>query len=254
MLSASTLCCLRNILHLFQKLALIQIKVVVGAEFIEIIKEVLRNNHDLVIKTARGMGGTIGLLFGTTAMHLLRKCPCPVWLMKPEQDKCYGRIMAAVDVVPPEVEENNLNNKIMEIATSLARTEKSELHVVHAWQKPETSLWVGGLDYYSGDIDKWLKDTKNMHVKWLDDFLGQSDLQHTEHHKHVLQGWAADVVIEFVEQHQVDLIVMGTICRTGIPGFFIGNTAEKILHSIDCSVLAVKPDGFISPVQLDDGE
>jgi universal stress protein E len=75
----------------FAEATKIQIKVVVGREFIEIIKEVLRSNHDLVIKTARGMGGAIGILLGATAMHLLRKCPCPVWMMKPEPGQRYGR-------------------------------------------------------------------------------------------------------------------------------------------------------------------
>ena len=44
---------------------------------------------------------------------------------------------------------------------------------------------------------------------------------------------------------------MGTVCRTGIAGFFIGNTAESILQQVDCSVLTVKPDGFVSPVVLE---
>ena len=46
---------------------------------------------------------------------------------------------------------------------------------------------------------------------------------------------------------------MGTVARTGIPGLLIGNTAETILQRVDCSVLAVKPDGFVSPVGLDEG-
>jgi nucleotide-binding universal stress UspA family protein len=46
----------------------------------------------------------------------------------------------------------------------------------------------------------------------------------------------------------VDLVVMGTVARAGIPGFFMGNTAESILNQIDCSVLTVKPPGFVSPV------
>jgi len=230
----------------------IQLQVVAGREFIEIIKEVLRNDHDLVIKTARGMGGTIGMLFGSTAMHLLRKCPCPVWIMKPEQGQPFRRIMAAVDVVPPDFEENDLNNKIMELAASLAGSEESELYIVHAWEKPDANLFTGGLDYFPGDINKLVNETKNMHFGWLDDLLKQSDLNHLQHHEHVLQGWADKVIPEFAEQYQIDLIVMGTVSRTGISGFFIGNTAEKILHKINCSVLAIKPEGFISPVQLDD--
>jgi len=227
-------------------------RVVAGREFIVIIQEVLRNNHDLVIKTTRGMGGNLGILFGSTAMHLLRKCPCPVWLVKPDSLQRYGRILAAVDVMPPEIEENDLNTKIMELATSLALQEKSELHIVHAWEKPNTSLFSGGLDYFPGDMNQLFNETKNMHIRWLDDFIESYDLQQLKHQEHVVEGWADKVIPEFAEQQQIDLIVMGTVCRTGIPGFFIGNTAEKILLRINCSVLAVKPGDFISPVRLDE--
>ena len=227
----------------------VQPRVVAGREFIKIIQEVLRNNHDLVIKTARGMDETIGILFGTTAMHLLRKCPCPVWLVKPDSRPHFGRIMAAVDVTPPEVEENDLNRKIMELATSLALREKYELHIVHAWEKPNTSLFSGGLEYFAGDMDKLVNETKNIHIRWLDDFLESYDLQQVQHQEHVLEGWADKVIPEFAEQQEIDLIVMGTVSRTGIPGFFIGNTAEKILLKIHCSVLAVKPGDFVSPVR-----
>ncbi len=41
---------------------------------------------------------------------------------------------------------------------------------------------------------------------------------------------------------------MGTVCRTGIPGLIIGNTAERVLDSVKCSVLTVKPAGFVSPI------
>ncbi len=43
---------------------------------------------------------------------------------------------------------------------------------------------------------------------------------------------------------------MGTVSRTGVAGLLIGNTAERILRQVDCSVLTVKPDGFITPVRL----
>ena len=34
-------------------------------------------------------------------------------------------------------------------------------------------------------------------------------------------------------------------------GISIGNTAERVLRKLPCSVLAVKPDGFVSPVRVD---
>ncbi|MCK7506615.1 MAG: universal stress protein [Desulfobacterales bacterium] len=48
----------------------------------------------------------------------------------------------------------------------------------------------------------------------------------------------------------IELIVMGTVCRTGIAGFLMGNTAEMVLQQVNCSVLTVKPDGFKTPVKL----
>ena len=32
----------------------------------------------------------------------------------------------------------------------------------------------------------------------------------------------------------------------------MGNTAEQVIDRIECSVLAVKPDDFVSPVTLPD--
>jgi nucleotide-binding universal stress UspA family protein len=66
-----------------------------------------------------------------------------------------------------------------------------------------------------------------------------------------LEGFAFVKVPEFVAENNIDLVIMGTVARTGIAGFIIGNTAENILQSITCSLFAVKPEGFVSPVTLD---
>ena len=71
---------------------------------------------------------------------------------------------------------------------------------------------------------------------------------------HMVEGETCEVITEFVEKKKIDVVVMGTLARTGISGFFMGNTAESILNTIDCSMLAVKPPGFMTPVTLSDGE
>ncbi|WP_421712475.1 universal stress protein [Aeromonas salmonicida] len=53
---------------------------------------------------------------------------------------------------------------------------------------------------------------------------------------------------QYVADHQIDILVMGTVARTGISGFFIGNTAENVVQKLECSLLALKPNGFVSPV------
>ena len=62
-------------------------------------------------------------------------------------------------------------------------------------------------------------------------------------------GEPETVILEFVVSGGIDLVVMWmTVARGGISGLLIGNTAERVLGKLPCSVLAVKPDGFVSPV------
>ncbi len=65
---------------------------------------------------------------------------------------------------------------------------------------------------------------------------------------HLVKGNPCKEISLLASKDNVDLIVMGSVARTGIPGFIIGNTAESILGQVKCSVLVVKPDGFVSPV------
>jgi nucleotide-binding universal stress UspA family protein len=67
-----------------------------------------------------------------------------------------------------------------------------------------------------------------------------------------LQGKPGQLVPELAEKLEVGLIVMGTVSRTGVAGLLIGNAAERILRQVNCSVLTVKPDGFATPVKLEE--
>ncbi|CSB52471.1 universal stress protein family 1 [Vibrio cholerae] len=66
---------------------------------------------------------------------------------------------------------------------------------------------------------------------------------------HHLHGKPDELIPEWVTQENIDILVMGTLARTGISGFVIGNTAENIVQSIECSLVALKPEGFVSPIK-----
>ena len=227
----------------------VTVKVLVGIPFIEIIREVLRNKHDLVIKAAMGKGGLGELLFGGTATHLMRKCPCPVWVVQPTHRKKSG-ILAAIDPDPFDEVRNALNSKIMELATSLAPVEGTELHVVHAWRLYGETLLSGPGRMSQGEVKKMARKTRTEHKGWVADLVRRHAPRLPDERIHLLKGDAGRVIPALAKRKRIDIIVMGTVCRTGIPGFLIGNTAEKILRQVNCSVLTVKPDGFITPVSL----
>ena len=62
------------------------------------------------------------------------------------------------------------------------------------------------------------------------------------------RGAPEDVIEAQCKALDADVVVMGTVARTGLSGVFIGNTAENIINSLDRSVVAVKPEGFVSPL------
>jgi len=236
----------------------IDIDVLEGTVFLEVIRAVLRKHHDLVIKPAENPD-FVKQVFGSDDMHLLRKCPCPVWLMKlPEKEK-YDHIMAAVDFNPldPDAEERKLNIDILEMAASMAASDNASLHLIHAWEAyAETAMRV-----YADASDKQIATHVNsqylIHQKGLfglwefaTERMERVALPAPDYH--LPRGPAKKEIARLAKELRVDLIVMGTIARTGIPGFFIGNTAEAILNQVSCSVLAVKPSGFKTPVRLNE--
>jgi nucleotide-binding universal stress UspA family protein len=239
--------------------------VLTGIPFLEIIRDVLRNGRDLVIKCPESPAWLNRFLAGDD-MHLLRKCPCPVWLVKPETSASYQRILAAVDVddsYPPEELKTRqaLNTMVMELAGSMAVSEFAELHVVHAWHAfAESALRHSAfMRQPEGEVNVYVEEVQRRHAQRLDELmretgerLGSDAMDYLKPQLHLLKGWARQEIPALAERLQVDCIVMGTVARTGIRGFIMGNTAETILEQIDCSVLAIKPPGFVTPVELED--
>ena len=104
-----------------------------GARSLEVIRAVLRESFDLGRQTADIWKGLHQIAFGSTSMHLMRKCPCPVWVMQPNAGRRFRRILAAVDPDLGDGPPGALDLKIMQLASSLARMEACHLDIVHAW-------------------------------------------------------------------------------------------------------------------------
>jgi len=248
----------------YRKRIEIQTKVLMGVPFLEIIRSVLRDGHDLVIKIPETLDW-LDQLFGSDEMHLLRKCPCPVWLIKPQAPKSFRRILAAVDVddAHPQAELElceALNRQILEMASSLAIADFAELHVVHAWEAIGESIMRDGVFMSEPEeqVRTYVEQVRLRHKAGLDGImrkltsdLGKDATEYLKPQAHLVKGGARKEIPALAKQIEADLVVMGTVARVGIPGFLIGNTAETILNQIDCSVLAIKPPGFVTPVTLE---
>lgn len=221
----------------------------VGEPFIEVIRRVLVEGHDLVMVGEPVADRPNEPHLSSGVMHLLRKCPVPVWVMRSGRSGS-DRILALVDPAPDDPVSDGMNDLIMELAASLAHRQGWELHLGHAWSLAgESTLRSSPYVELPGPmVDAMVRDTKAMRLEQLN-ALAIRHVTESERSIHMVAGTPGAALPRLADRLDIDLIVMGTVGRTGLMGLVMGNTAETILRSVRCSVLAVKPEGFITPVR-----
>ncbi|MEE4240843.1 MAG: universal stress protein [Desulfopila sp.] len=220
-----------------------------GKDFIAIIQKVLRDGHDLIIKKrVIQEGGDL------LAMRLFRKCPCPVWVISDSESVSCKTVLAALDLGNNQPENRLLNRTLIDLAVSLAGgTRQGEVHYLHAWRlefeammhSPRFNLSLDEVAGIKEEVWCSYKDT-------LDGLFQKIRLDVSPANIHILEGETVEVIQRTIDFLGVDLLLMGAIARTGVPGLIIGNTAEKVLSQVDCSVLVVKPEGYVSPVKMEE--
>lgn len=211
----------------------------------EVIARVKEAAIDLVVVNAHHGQSLKQAFFGSTALHLIRKCPCPVLAVRSGNRQPPKRIMAAIDLTTDtgfETNRRSMNPDILRSAQYLGEQLNMQLHVVQAWQlENEGYLQLrGGLE--DNVMEAMMKDMRAEFVSITDNYCSEHLSQPLPPgQRHVVHGHAAHVIASQSQIHEIDLLVMGTVSRHGLKGLLIGNTAEEILSVTDCSVLVLKP-------------
>ncbi len=223
-----------------------------GREFLEITREVLRNHQELVVTGYRRRRRLSGTRLGCPCVTgLCRYTPSAVWVTRSRRAKPTSGVVASLGEANGQVSCEGLNGTILKTAARVAEAEGSELHIVHA-----VSLHGGkGLngEQPEPDLAKYLSDLRGEIKAACNAVLADVGLSLTEERIHLPSGYPSAVLPEFVKEHGLDPIVMGTHARDGIPGLLVGNTVEKVMTRVDCGVMVVKPSDFVSLVAREEG-
>jgi nucleotide-binding universal stress UspA family protein len=221
-------------------------RVLVGIPFVEITRQVLRDGHDLVIVPAEGNCGLRKQLLDSPALHLMRTCPCPIWMFRSARGRPHGGILAALE--GEEEDNEGLNHKILDFAYCLAQWKNREIHVLHARPTgeerfPRQPAGAGQSTCQELSLESSARDRNR-----LDSRHARYGFVNRTMHFYYLGGAPVSLICRLAHDRQIDLIVMGTAHRPGATECVLGNTAETVVHQVGCSVLSVKPDSFVSPV------
>ncbi|WP_425618595.1 universal stress protein [Anatilimnocola sp. NA78] len=218
-----------------------------GKTGLAVIKQVQAGQHDLVLLQAKGPHSRRAGGIGDTAWELLRKCPSSVLLISQQEAKTSPKkILVTLDAAAEDEKHIALNKKIMTAAADLAIELGASLTAIHCW-----AIYGEGLvkDYMTtaefADIEE---GTRKLGEEGLQSLAASLSAKPAEFHLKLIRGLPNIQIPLFANDNDFDLVVMGTVARQGLAGAFLGNTAEEVLPQLRTSILAIKPDGFISPV------
>ena len=220
-------------------------KIAFGTPWQAICRQVLAEKHDLVVVGTRDLGQIGRILFGSTGMKLLRNCPCPVWVTRPDPNWDDLNIL-----VPSDFSEVSL--EALRIAVNGGQLVETRLHLLHALEgQIGPPAWFGRVQRQI--VEQYLACQREEAKKALHEQLALTDYRTLQHgvHVHVVEGPPDEAILKAIDDFEIDLVVMGTAARSGLSNLVLGNTAERLISHMKCSVIAVKPLEFTCPVGIE---
>ena len=216
----------------------VEIVTMLGSAYTQITRLVQQNRYDLVLAGTRGMGNWEQFFVGSTSKRLIRNCPASVWIVKGEDVKPPNAVLAATDF-------SDVSRKAVLEGLWIANQASADFHLVHVIDSMDVAEEVFSKIPDGGSLRREINEEAK---RQLDTFIESLHTDPESIQKHLTFGTPWQEVGRLAKHLKIDLIAMGTIGRSGIKGLLLGNTAERILDTCDCSILTVKPVDFVSPI------
>ncbi|MBB5035066.1 universal stress protein [Prosthecobacter vanneervenii] len=211
----------------------------IGTPFTELVEACRAHSADLLVMGAKGSRNEPHRI-GVIAAKCVRKAPVDVLVVREDAQGPFKKIVACVDF-----SENSA--KAVQCALHVAQQDSGELDCLHVFQSAlAMSLDYGGFapslpaTYDPQAVDNWRKELAAFLEPLTREGEGVSVAQHVTERVNIREA-----ILDHVSETHASLVVLGTSGKTGLREMLIGTTAEKIVQHVPCSILAVKPDGFV---------
>ena len=187
---------------------------------------------DLVVMGTHGRRGTDRLIFGSVAEDVVRASPCPVFTVRTEADEAPSE---AVERVLAPIDFSEHADESAQHASGAADVYDADIHLFHVVEvpdpppphiDPDNFPEAAVLDQAKLDLEK-IADAKIGHDRVTVAAKG---------------GDPSETILEYVDEHDIGLIVIGTKGRTGLDRMLIGSVAEQVLRRAPAPVLVIKPE------------
>ncbi len=206
----------------------------------EMVRHSLKWRADLVLRS-HGVSRATPRPIGPTDSQLLRRCPSAIWFVTPRQADGETVVVAAVSPDPDDRERQDLAVRVAQAAIAVSTATGASLQLVHGWTAYGHQVLASHTS--AADLVQYVEACRERARARIDALIRDAHIPDSVH-VHLVQGESDQVLSAFIKRRRASLVVIGTVGRTGLAGLVVGNTAERILRSVRCSVLALKPAGF----------
>ena len=147
-------------------------------------------------------------------------------------NRIFTNIMVATD-------GSNAAKKAVDSAVKLAKLNKAKLYAVHVIAPGETR--VTQHDPRDAEWEKHMKEHLMAQGKEATHYVETAGkIVNVAVEPVVLEGNPASEIVNFAEKNDVELIVMGTLGKTGVQRFLLGSVAENVVRHSKVPVLVVR--------------
>jgi nucleotide-binding universal stress UspA family protein len=185
---------------------------------------------DLIVMSTHGYSGLTRWVLGSVTEKVLRSAPCPVMAIRAARR--LQRSLITLDGSP-------LAERAIEPGLSLAQSLKIEVTLLRCVPYIATN---GELDEHERGLSRRLQEDLISEAKEYLQARSASSAHSDLAIKTAVQiGSPADSILEYIETYGIDLIVMATHGRTGLKRWVYGSVTAKVLRSVSCSLLVIRP-------------
>jgi universal stress protein E len=200
-----------------------------------------KNRHDFMVFKSSQVHKLAERSDTTADWALLRESPCPVLLMHNNSNWANRRVLAAINLATQDEAHQRLNEKVLAMANSFKVEYGADVHFVNSVPK-EAAPHHSGTEEDDDLLFYVLPSSfanSETHAPEITESLLLKNCSTDKAHIHIEQGEPVEAILAVAEQLQTDLLIVGTIGRTGIKGRIVGNTAEKLLDAVKCDILTL---------------
>ncbi len=211
-----------------------------------IVRGVLEHKPAMLVIQSEPHSRLARTLLTNTDWSLIRHCPCPVWVSKRPR-LSLKKVLAAVDPFHKHAKPSALDDIVLKHALRLVDDEPERVLAAHAFIVPAQLGRAGADDAFW--VPMSLKEAER-HASSGRERLAKLAAKHDipPANQLVALGDPIQQLPQLATEYKAGVVVMGAVSRSGLKRIFIGNTAERIIDSLNTDLLVVKPRDFKTPV------